>query len=739
MSILQFELYVQNILKLSKSMIIKHHPTAILQNEEIKRSQAITGVGVDEDDLSSWKYYMNLAGLYHPLDEPMTVVSLDTTEPILFNRDNILRHRATFKEYQFGSQYYDELVKRYPKQEDLIRGILDPIEIDRAISSPDYTILYYDENELEPNETNIIPLLQDQLYAEIDRWEVRDYGISDEYYPLALLSLVYLHIPQWISVLRIENCKTYKAHSFHIWNYLDGFGNLSQYKDYLTRRQVLWLYRNIAWVRNNAGKEETFLALVENLCTVRGIPIGKYSVRHNTEEMPDALLPAVDAVRYPINLLDKLEPEPTINTVRYIMEKSLSLAKDNPEYFEADLKAAETIIPRGEVSEMPIKFYESEMFDTTDSESFKLADVLVNHWLLWSATGRYNSVINVPNPYTNEVMTMSVKDAFIVWIYAKYKREGIELGGIPDLNTQDTLRSPLPSLSTLRAMSEAQHITDEEIAAKYDLQPVIGSIISTEVFNDQCHEIHRVMLELEYQWINQMNASARANHELVSRAFYADVGIRLHPENKTYLEYFTEQGWRIADLSNMDLDILMKSIYELALGIDVSNVKSLRDIQEAMLKLMAQLGTYDTQYIQSINSSPSVPLDWNAPMLEEIDHYVTQYIGPDPEDGIELSMATQGSIRVIDDLPAIENTHTTDHNIVVLAEIGVNSDVIVTRNKSFEFLGAEIGLDVQGMYNLDDLIVDGTVLDPIITPNLLEDLKDHVRNKDLDGLDYPEE
>ena len=71
--------------------------------------------------------------------------------------------------------------------------------------------------------------------------------------------------------IRLNNCHTRFAHSYHIWTYLNGFGELRQYKGLLNTAQALWLYRNIRYITNNAGKSSTFDKLVENLLTKRNI------------------------------------------------------------------------------------------------------------------------------------------------------------------------------------------------------------------------------------------------------------------------------------------------------------------------------------------------------------------------------------------------------------------------------------------------------------------------------------
>src|SRR5690606_9498218 len=135
--------------------------------------------------------YLNLAGRYHASDKPMQVVSMDTHETIDFTVENMALHRATWREYQYGSRYYKELIARYPNQDMLIHGILNPVDIATAVAAPDHTILYYDKAEIEAREVNLIPQLQTWIIAQFTRWAMNDYRINNAYFIMARLAILF--------------------------------------------------------------------------------------------------------------------------------------------------------------------------------------------------------------------------------------------------------------------------------------------------------------------------------------------------------------------------------------------------------------------------------------------------------------------------------------------------------------------------------------------------------------------
>ena len=114
--------YYRSNIDLISSMIFKSNYAPEAINKQLLRDNP--SYEIQKEDPTTWKYYMNLAGEYHPLDEEMYVTSLDTREVILFSKENLIRHTATKEAYQMGSRDYLTLLKQYPLQEGLIRGIL---------------------------------------------------------------------------------------------------------------------------------------------------------------------------------------------------------------------------------------------------------------------------------------------------------------------------------------------------------------------------------------------------------------------------------------------------------------------------------------------------------------------------------------------------------------------------------------------------------------------------------------
>jgi hypothetical protein len=147
-------------------MVIKSELHAQLLNEEIKLKHP--SVTIDENEPSSWKYYLNLAGIQHELNTDIYITSFDTQEEILFNSHNLSIHKQTRNNYLYGTKNYYILLKQHPNEELFIQGSLYPVDIDEAVAARDLQIINYDKTLVEPQETSLI----NELQRFIDNYDV---------------------------------------------------------------------------------------------------------------------------------------------------------------------------------------------------------------------------------------------------------------------------------------------------------------------------------------------------------------------------------------------------------------------------------------------------------------------------------------------------------------------------------------------------------------------------------------
>lgn len=602
MSSTLYKLYVSNVIKMARTLTIKSEDTADAMNRHLFETYQHRA----SLDARTWRYYLNLAGQYHRYDTMMTVTSLDTLKEINFTVDSMREHRATLKAYAYGSSYYEDLVKRYPRQEMLIRGILNPIDIGTAIAAKDHTILYYDQTLVESNEGTLIPDLQRWTDAYFLRWGHPAYQNVDDLYIPSVLAGYFAHLPMAIMNIRLANCKTEFAHSFHVWEYLDSAGRLGEYKNYFTTKQALWLYRNIDYLHCNAGKQETLLTLIEHVMTERGLPVGSYRAVHDLRDYddPDTLLPTVRFARDSLNERDVANGKVSV-TVPEMLSKELRDARDNPRHYDDDVENTKEVLENSTSNSMRSKVLESDLIDSNAGDVYPAFDIFLNEWVHKASIGYYRATIQVTNPFTGALLAMTPSEAFITWLYAINRTYGNEMADmtIPDVVAWRVRRVPLPSTAELRNLVESRLVPDDELQWIRENQADVGLMLSRESFFETCNEIHRYSTDQYYRYSAMEHKDARGQHQAAVDRCYETIECVLSETHPTFHTFFRDKGWYVVDLSVEDCQTLASDLLTQATGQDLVNVASVSEIQAAMVRFMRQMSSYTVQWVQTINSS----------------------------------------------------------------------------------------------------------------------------------------
>lgn len=606
MSKAQYNLYIGKVFDLARSLIVKSEITARTINAEL----TLLGKHVIPDQPATWRYYLNLNGQYHSADKMMTVTSLDNHQTIEFTKENLRRHHATAREYREYGAFYKALVSRFPEQELLIRGVLNPVDLSAAIKAADGQILHHNADLVEENETNLIPLLDAWSQRYFVRWQVQDYCLTDDLYAAGFLAVYYQQLPQKIINYRLGNCHTRFAHSFHIRQFLASHGKLDRFVDYLTKEQTLWLYRNIRYIERNVGKQDTFDWLIENILTKRSIPIAEWSVRHALEYMPTDLVPSVAFERKPLNL-GVTSVGRDVRDVPTMVTAELKLARSNEEHYWESVNEITEKVSNSMNDHLRTKVLESSLVDATDALPFTLADTLLNHWLYLASTDRYTALISIESPRTGGRLTFTPKEAYAVFLYAFIGARGQRLPFVPDMVANHVLRPILPTEQELWSIADREYFPSALMdAIMADVEPLGNQYISIDGFSDKADRIHQQKLKHRFLYGTREHYITRGLAEQVSQRYYANIQCRLYNE-QSYLSFFEERGLDIDKFNELELDILWQELLKSATGQSLRKVKSLKEIQEALLALVMQLSSYSIQIIQDINTNPIKIADWS--------------------------------------------------------------------------------------------------------------------------------
>ena len=638
-----YQIYVDSVLQLAETIVIKSEAAADALNKYLVENYGDTAVNALYP--STWKYYLNIAGEYHSTDTVMEVVSMDTLEKITFSKSNLKTHRATARGYAYGTRAYQELLALYPEQGYLIRGILNPVDIDVAIAADDGAILGYPPGYIEENEYSLVAKLQTWVNDFMGRHVNDQFTVSDGLYTASWLGVMAMNLPLAILGFRMEACHTNEAHSYHVKAYLASHGGLDRYYDQMTTSQALWLYRNIKYLQNNTGKQENFEWLIEHIMTERLLPLAEFTMRHDVSKLQAQATPAMmtlmadisaealstdttttapvlypDIVfrKTPVNLGYNLTDNDPISLTR-ILEKEDSFARANPRFREILEPSIQEGMENSLSNVVATKFMESSMIDRSNNTPYTMTDILLNNWLSMSVRGNYRAYIGVTSPKTGARIPLQVKDAFIFYWYAYCRSFNIEIETIPNVVAMRVPRAVLPTVDELMTMVTSNYISRDMASDVLNVMPVIRDVISTEAFYNAALEIFdAAQYQRRYIALQEHMSRRGMMLNLVSRIYTDDLCELVDPSANGYKEWFAERNIEIDSWTQAELGLVWVEILKEATGINLITTKSLKDLQKAMVSMLSQLSSYSIQINTDINSSDVRMSDWGMIRLGDI-------------------------------------------------------------------------------------------------------------------------
>lgn len=599
--------YLELSKKLVKTMVIKSLTAASDLNDYVIATHGESSV--NQNDPTSWKYYLNLSGAYHALDTMMTVTSLDTLEVIDFTKENLAIHTATAEAYDYGSRYYYSLLNTYPEQEAVILGILYPCDITTSIAAKDGAILGYPSGLVEPQEQSLMSDLEGFIQRHMARWNVSSFAVSDSLYNLSYHAQLYLTLLPKLLNLRLRRCLTEEAHSFHIRQYLASHGGLDVFLPYMTLKQSLYLYRNINYIERNIGNTYQFKELIQKFLTDRRIPLAEYSIRQLTS-FDDKYYPNITARIKPVNTQVNTS-EIAFIPIEQLYEKEGNIAYGTNLYYEDQAPQTTLAFKNSNSSVIQTKDLESSMVDYSDAVPDPLDQVLLRQWLYMSSHGLYDAVVNFKDPKTSELRSLKASDALIYFAYITQMSVGYVSDEIPTILCQ---RFRLPVKPTLqKLLSQVDKNDLDMVGIAMDIlqkQPNITVCLSQSMFYKLNYSIYSECLRHWFLIGNTHDLYQRAQVEQLTLQLYGDEQVQLTSSVSTMTEWLA-----INNLPTYAFDYgqaleIMANIFTEATGYNVDETKSLPAIQRNMIGLLTSLSSYSIQVMYDINDSKIIPMDF---------------------------------------------------------------------------------------------------------------------------------
>jgi len=281
---------VGQIFNLANSLIIKSHVMAVHMNIQLESKM---GVQYDSNDLSTWPYYRNLAGLPHNANTEIVVSSIDTGTNVVMDNTFKNTHPKTYAKLMTYDVFYDALINKYVGQELYIIGMLNPTDIDVIISSEDGTILYYNRDYVEYNEQSLIPTLEVNIKGYMARWLFEEYILTDNLYLPGFWKTMVGFIVKKIYNIRHRNIITYEVNEYYKTVILNSHMNLGLFASVLSKDVKLWLVKNIEYINYNIGKHEILKLIVDKIFRPSNIYVDEIVLERvrteNVEGLPETV------------------------------------------------------------------------------------------------------------------------------------------------------------------------------------------------------------------------------------------------------------------------------------------------------------------------------------------------------------------------------------------------------------------------------------------------------------------
>lgn len=640
-----FEVYRTKTLLLVQSMVVKHHLNALAINKKL----SLLGYSIDSD-MRQWKYYLNLAGIYHAYDkdqlleinqgssEYMQIKVASDSGPVLtdFVKDLFngpMADPAMVNEYRIGSQFYTNLVNKYPDQRTLINGILNPVDVSISTTAADGDILfigdyvrdfnlfsnrpYYrrinpsvfdKETLIEDHESDIIYDIQLFVTLFLKRWINQRYVKRENLYWPAIEGILFSILPNVIANIRLGVAKTNKANTFHIKSYLDSYGSLGQWVDNLAIKESLWLYRNAEWLTHIRGTEQSLSQIVDNLFTPSNVPIYAHLAFHQNERLLIDLKPEVEVKSIGLNLAVKGVYSTQSLTLRDALVKEFPVAKFNELDVDTDEVDFTNRITSSGHSVFNTKMLETKLVDLSELVPYQIEDVLMNFWIYSVAKGTYRGTAYVTHPKTKERLQFTMLNALTLLTYCynfgyfETKLDTIPsyyVRGLPRENDSlvDGFRGR-PQKSFFRGLIGQDDLSDVNLDLMYgNYYPEYSHRNSTEFFehaSDGWKELNRQYRLADYS--SDIKTSSTLKW-VAANMRWDGMWINTPLFGESYANWFARMDLNPDDLTKEDCLALMLELFLYGTGYKENVNRSMRNIQQACLAVLSFYSSPTVQYV----------------------------------------------------------------------------------------------------------------------------------------------
>lgn len=649
--------YLKDTINLTKSILFTNKTEAQLYNEYI--AQTYKSHTVDETDKTTWRYYLHLSGQYHPVDKPIELISIDNGESIILSPTTVHLHRLTRAELLRFGLSYKELVDRYPEQELLIKSLISTSPkktISEIIALPNYTVIGYDSALVEENEDDLMVILQEKIDNYKPTYLLEYYANSDNLFLASQYHVFLNYVLKCIIAIRLENAKTLKAHSYHILNYLSSHHYLDIHYEYLTKKQALYLYRNLLYLDNHVGQDRVFRTLVDKLFTERNMSVVNYTyAQHNDTDEQNYI-----QYTFKQKLLNNTSLVYSYQDYKLetISDKERPLAPSNPKELQFHGERIDQSFKNSLFSTLLTKDLETIVVDNTDSVPYKLIPTIVDYWAYLLKHNKINFLVPIVDPISNREVKLTTTDLFKLFTLVLFKQNNQQLDHFPEYTIKRVYKSPLPSSNELLATFYRPHFDHkQEIEKILFAVPSYASAITSFQFHQFVSSVYKLNIGL---WLYTSNISDKHNEAQLS-----NVITNLHHTDtyqfntETPEEFLRRVGFEnLYDNSDDSLGNLAFTILDKLYDSKLSFLYKYKYIQQAMIEIFQKFNSYTVQLIDKYTAlSPLLagPTDPRISVKEDV------FVKSFNTDLLNLDIDTKSKLVVVQQVHfkrSIDEEHT---------------------------------------------------------------------------------
>jgi hypothetical protein len=388
---------------------------------------------------------------------------------------------------------------------------------------------------------------------------------------------------------------------------------------------MMFLYRNIRYIERNAGRQDTFEFLIENLLTERAIPVDGYNL---TELYTDMQNGGIDRIpvgfKTPLNFQERsLGRDVEIYGMDLLIDKEINEGALHERLLDEYREDAHKSVKRSKVLASPTKLIEVTGTDPNSIRNESFLDRLVYDWCYLSSMGMYNGLIDLIDPQSGNNIRLSSLEAFCVFIYAYYKGyHETEVNRIPPFNCSEqedgtwfTANDYKPGLIT-RAELHRDSIINYFVETHVSIPTPITD--RTTMYNNS-YERWIAKGKREHYVGSMRTDDMRADAEYIYRFNYRERFIEHEFTGMPYRDFMYERGFQVDNYSPSIWKDLCTDLLKLTVDYDPEAAIGFSEIQENLVQLFLRLSSYTIQVVNKYGSSDEVTMEPVGALVQYID------------------------------------------------------------------------------------------------------------------------